>query len=100
MSKVDRTPIDPAKARWIVDMGDEKQAEKLLVKVAKENWAKRTVTKHPGTGGTTDSSILLENLEGLHPFLQCPLCKLSLRRPVYLKVCIPQHHVFCQRLLG
>ncbi len=85
--------LSPADAtRRVLDTStNEGEVNTLLTRISSENWAKREIL--------ADASLTLRDLSGLGALLSCPLCKGSLRRPVFLSTCTQQHHFFCLECL-
>ncbi len=84
-----------AATRAVLDTcSDETQMHKLLAAISRDNWAQRSIAR--GAGGT---ALHLGDLAGLRAMLSCPMCKGTLRKPVFLSACTPQHHFFCEECL-
>ena len=82
--------------RRILDTcAEEMQMRQLLSTISSDNWAKRSIVK--AAGGT---ELHLGDLAGLSAMLSCPMCKGTLRHPVFLSACTPQHHFFCGECLA
>jgi hypothetical protein len=58
------------------------------------NWGRRTIEEAAG-----GSQITLHEMRDVGVLLSCDFCKGTLRKPVFMSSCSPQHHYFCHECL-